>query len=171
MTLGTGGVSIFALQFAKMHGSRVIGTSSSDAKLQKAKELGADEIINYKKTPEWDKEVLLLTKGVGADHVVEVGGAGTLAKSLNSLRIGGHVAMIGVLAGAGEFDPRVVLMKAVRMQGMLVGSRRMFEEMNNAIEGNRLKPVIDKIFSFKEVPEALRYMERGAHFGKIVVSL
>ena len=171
LTLGTGGVSIFALQFAKMHGSRVIGTSSSDAKLQKAKELGADEIINYKKTPEWDKEVLLLTKGVGVDHVVEVGGAGTLAKSLNSLRIGGHVAMIGVLAGAGEFDPRVVLMKAVRMQGMLVGSRRMFEEMNNAIEGNRLKPVIDKIFSLKEVPEALRYMERGAHFGKIVVSL
>jgi len=169
LTLGTGGVSMFALQFSKMHGSRVIATSSSDTKLQKAKELGADEIINYKKTPEWDKEVLHLTNGVGADHVVEVGGAGTLAKSLNSLRIGGHVAMIGVLAGAGEFDPRVVLMKAVRMQGMLVGSRRMFEEMNNAIETNRLKPVIDKIFSFKEVPEALRYMERGAHFGKIVV--
>jgi NADPH:quinone reductase-like Zn-dependent oxidoreductase len=170
LTLGTGGVSIFALQFAKMHGSRVIATSSSDSKLQKAKELGADQIINYKKTPEWDKEVLHLTNGVGVDHVVEVGGAGTLSKSLNSLRIGGHVAMIGVLAGAGEFDPRVVLMKAVRIQGMLVGSRRMFEEMNNAIADNRLKPVIDKTFSFKEVPEALRYMERGAHFGKIVVS-
>jgi NADPH:quinone reductase-like Zn-dependent oxidoreductase len=171
LTLGTGGVSIFALQFAKMHGSRVIATSSSEIKLQKAKELRADEFINYKKTPEWDKEVLLLTNNLGVDHVVEVGGAGTLAKSLNSLRIGGHVAMIGVLAGAGEFDPRVVLMKAVRMQGMLVGSRRMFEETNNAIEGNRLKPVIDKTFSFQEVPEALKHMERGAHFGKIVVSL
>jgi len=170
LTLGTGGVSIFALQFAKLHGSRVIVTSSNDTKLEKAKELGADEIINYKKTPEWDKEVLRMTNGVGVDHVVEVGGAGTLSKSLNSVRIGGHVAMIGVLAGAGEFDPRIFLMKAIRMQGLLVGSRRMFEEMNNAIEGNRLKPVIDKTFSFQASPEALRYMESGAHFGKIVVT-
>ena len=171
LTLGTGGVSVFALQFAKMHGARVIVTSSSDKKLEKAKDLGADEIINYKKTPDWDKEVLSLTNGIGVDHVVEVGGAGTLSKSLNSVRIGGHVAVIGVLAGAGDFDPRSVLMKAVRMQGILVGSRRMFEEMNNAIEGNRLKPVIDKTFAFKEAPEALRYMESGSHFGKIVVRL
>jgi NADPH:quinone reductase-like Zn-dependent oxidoreductase len=169
LTLGTGGVSVFALQFAKMHGARVIVTSSSDKKLEKAKDLGADEIINYKKTPDWDKEVLSLTNRIGVDHVVEVGGAGTLSKSLNSVRIGGHVAVIGILAGAGEFDPRSVLMKAVRMQGILVGSRRMFEEMNNAIEGNRLKPVIDKTFAFKEVSEALRYMESGLHFGKIVV--
>jgi NADPH:quinone reductase-like Zn-dependent oxidoreductase len=169
LTLGTGGVSIFALQFAKMHGARVIVTSSSDQKLAKAKELGADEIINYKKILDWDNEVLRLTNRIGVDHVVEVGGAGTLSKSLNSVRIGGHVAVIGVLAGAGEFDPRGVLMKAVRMQGILVGSRRMFEEMNNAIEGNGLKPVIDKMFAFKDASEALRYMESGSHFGKIVV--
>jgi len=171
LTLGTGGVSIFALQFAKMHGARVIVTSSSDQKLAKAKDLGADEIINYKKILDWDKEVLRLTNRIGVDHVVEVGGAGTLSKSLNSVRIGGHVAMIGVLAGAGEFDPRSVLMKAVRMQGILIGSRRMFEEMNNAIEGNRLKPVIDRTFAFKEASEALRHMESGSHFGKIVISL
>jgi NADPH:quinone reductase-like Zn-dependent oxidoreductase len=169
LTLGTGGVSIFALQFAKMHGARVIATSSSDKKLEKAKALGADEIINYKTTPEWDKEVLRLTNRIGVDHVVEVGGAGTLSKSLNSVRVGGHVVVIGVLASAGEFDPRSILMKSVRMQGILVGSRQMFEEMNNAIEGNRLKPVIDKTFAFKETPEALRYMENGSHFGKIVV--
>ena len=171
LTLGTGGVSVFALQFAKMHGARVIVTSSSDKKLEKAKDLGANEIINYKKTPDWDKEVLNLTNRIGVDHVVEVGGAGTLSKSLNSVRIGGHVAVIGVLAGAGDFDPRSVLMKSVRMQGMLVGSRRMFEEMNNAIEINQMKPVIDKIFAFREASEALRYMESGSHFGKIVVRL
>jgi NADPH:quinone reductase-like Zn-dependent oxidoreductase len=171
LTLGTGGVSVFAMQFAKMHGARVIATSSSDQKLTKAKELGVDEIINYKKTPDWDKEVLSLTNKIGADHVVEVGGAGTLSKSLNSVRIGGHVAVIGVLAGAGEFDPRSILMKAVRMQGILVGSRHMFEDMNKAIETNRMKPVIDKTFAFREVPEALRYMESGAHFGKIVIRL
>jgi len=171
LVLGTGGVSIFALQFAKMHGARVIVTSSSDQKLAKARDLGADEMINYRKIADWDKEVLRLTDRIGVDHVVEVGGAGTLSKSLNSVRIGGHVAVIGVLAGAGEFDPRSVLMKAVRMQGILVGSRRMFEEMNNAIEGNRLKPVIDKTFGFKGASEALRYMESGSHFGKIVVSL
>ncbi len=171
LTLGTGGVSILALQIAKMHGARVIATSGSDQKLSKAKDLGADEIINYRKMADWDKEVLRLTNRIGVDHVVEVGGAGTLSKSLNSVRIGGHVAMIGVLAGAGEIDPRGVLMKAVRMQGILVGSRRMFEEMNNAIEDNQLKPVIDKTFAFKEAPEALRYMESGSHFGKIVISL
>jgi NADPH:quinone reductase-like Zn-dependent oxidoreductase len=171
LTLGTGGVSVFAMQFAKMHGARVIATSSSDQKLEKAKEVGVDEIINYKKTPDWDKEVLSLTNKKGADHVIEVGGAGTLSKSLNSVRIGGHVAVIGVLAGAGDFDPRSVLMKAVRMQGILVGSREMFEDMNKAIETNRMKPVIDKTFAFKEVPDALRYMESGAHFGKIVIRL
>jgi len=171
LTLGTGGVSVFALQFAKMHGARVIATSSSDEKLEKAKALGADDLINYKKTPEWDKEVLRLTNRSGVDHVVEVGGAGTLSRSLNSVRVAGHVALIGVLAGAGDFDPRSILMKAVRMQGILVGSRRMFEEMNKAIETNRLKPVVDKTFAFKETAEALRYMESGSHFGKIVVKL
>ena len=171
LTLGTGGVSIFALQFAKMHGARVIATSSSDEKLEKAKLLGADDLVNYKKTPEWDKEVLRLTNRTGVDHVVEVGGAGTLSRSLNSVRVAGHVALIGVLAGAGDFEPRSILMKAVRMQGILVGSRQMFEEMNKAIETNRLKPVVDKTFAFKEAAEALRYMESGSHFGKIVVKV
>ncbi len=169
LTLGTGGVSIFALQFAKMRGARVIVTSRSDKKLKKAKELGADETINYRKIPDWDKEVLRLTNRIGVDHVIEVGGAGTLSKSLNSVRIGGHVAVIGVLAGAGNFDPRSILMKAVRMQGILVGSRRMFEDMNETIEASQLTPVIDRTFGFAEADEALRYMERGLHFGKIVV--
>ena len=169
LTLGTGGVSIFALQLAKMHGARVIATSSSDKKLEKAKELGADEIINYAKTPEWDKEVLRLTNGIGVDHVVEVGGAGTVAKSLNSVRIGGHVAVIGVLAGGSGLDPRSLLMKAVRLQGLLVGSRQMFEEMNKAIEGNRLRPVIDRTFEFGKAAEAIKYMESASHFGKIVI--
>jgi NADPH:quinone reductase-like Zn-dependent oxidoreductase len=169
LTLGTGGVSIFALQFAKMHGARVIVTSSSDKKIERAKHLGADETINYRKTPDWDKEVLRLTNGIGVDHVVEVGGAGTLAKSVNSVRIGGQIAVIGGLAPSGTFDPRRILMKAARMQGILTGSRRMFEEMNKAIVGNRLKPVIDKTFAFKDAPEALRFMESGSHFGKIVV--
>jgi NADPH:quinone reductase-like Zn-dependent oxidoreductase len=169
LTLGTGGVSIFALQFAKMHGARVIATSSSDEKLNKARRLGADEMINYKNTPEWDKEVLRVTGKNGVDHVVEVGGTGTLSKSLNSVRVGGHVALIGVLTSGGDFDPRSILMKSVRAQGILVGSRQMFEDMNRAIEANHLKPVIDKTFAFEEAREALRYMESGSHFGKIVI--
>lgn len=169
LVLGTGGVSVFALQFAKMHGARMIVTSSSDQKLAKAGDLGADEGINYAKNPDWDKEVARLTNKAGVDHVVEVGGAGTLARSLNSVRIAGHIAVIGVLAGAGEFDSRNILMKAVRLQGILVGSRTMFEEMNQAILRNQLKPVIDKTFAFHEAANALRYMESALHFGKIVI--
>jgi NADPH:quinone reductase-like Zn-dependent oxidoreductase len=170
LTLGTGGVSVFALQFAKIHGARVVATSSSDEKLARAKELGADVTINYRSAPEWDREVLSLTNRTGVDHVVEVGGAGTLSKSLNAVRVGGHVALIGVLASGGAFDPRSILMKSIRVQGILVGSRRMFEEMNDAIEANGLKPVIGKTFAFAEAREALRYMEAGAHFGKIVIT-
>jgi NADPH:quinone reductase-like Zn-dependent oxidoreductase len=169
LTLGTGGVSIFALQFAKMHGARVIATSSSDEKLERARELGADFTVNYRSAPDWDREVLSLTNRTGVDHVVEVGGAGTLSKSLNSARVGGHVALIGVLASGGDFDPRSILMKSIRVQGILVGSRRMFEEMNSAIEANGLKPVIGQTFPFEEAREALRYMESGSHFGKIVI--
>jgi NADPH:quinone reductase-like Zn-dependent oxidoreductase len=169
LTLGTGGVSIFALQFARMHGSRVIITSSSDQKLEKARELGADETINYKNAPQWDKEVLNLTSRTGVDHVIEVGGAGTLSKSLNSVRVGGHVAVIGVLATGGDFNPVSILMKGVRLQGIFVGSRQMFENMNRAIEARRMKPVIDKTFAFEEAREALKYMESGSHFGKIVI--
>jgi len=169
LALGTGGVSIFALQLAKMHGARVIITSSSDEKLERAKKLGADETINYKSAPDWDKEVLSRTNKIGVDHVIEVGGAGTLSKSLNSARVGGHVALIGVLASGNDFNPLSVLMKNVRLQGILVGSRKMFEDMNSAIEANKLKPVIDKTFGFEEVREALKYMESGSHFGKIVI--
>ena len=171
LTLGTGGVSIFAVQFAKMHGARVIATSSSDEKLARIRELGADETINYKKTPDWDKEVLRLTGGIGVDQVVEVGGAGTLPKSVNAARIHGLVSMIGVLASGSGLDPTRVLMKSIRVQGILVGSRRMFEDMNHAITVNRLQPAIDRTFSFGQAREALEYLESGSHFGKIVLKI
>jgi len=169
LTLGTGGVSVFALQLARMHGARVIATSGSDEKLERVAALGADATVNYRRTPEWDREVRRLTGGAGVDHVVEVGGAGTLTRSLNSARVGGHVALIGVLAAGGDFDPRLVLMRSVRLQGVFVGSRLMFEELNAAVEANRMRPVVDRTFGFGEAREALRYMESGAHFGKIVV--
>jgi NADPH:quinone reductase-like Zn-dependent oxidoreductase len=169
LTLGTGGVSIFAVQFAKMHGARVIATSSSDEKLARVRELGADETINYKKTPDWDKEVLRLTNGIGVDHVVEVGGVGTLPKSVNAVRLGGLISLIGVLASGSGFDPIKVLMKSLRLQGIFVGSRQMFEDMNNAIAVNHLKLVIDRSFPFAKAREALAYLESGSHFGKIVL--
>ena len=171
VTLGTGGVSVFALQFAKLSGARVISTSSSDEKLERARLLGADETINYKTRDDWDKGVLDLTGKVGADHIVEVGGSGTLAKSLNAVRIGGHIAVIGAVADPGQFNPIHVFMKAIRLQGVFVGSRNMFEEMNRAISHAKLRPVIDKTFAFDEAREALRYMESGSHFGKIVVKI
>jgi NADPH:quinone reductase-like Zn-dependent oxidoreductase len=170
LTLGTGGVSAFAVQFARMHGARIISTSSSDEKLARVLELGADETVNYRKTPDWDEEVLRLTEGVGVDHVVEVGGAGTLAKSVNAARVGGLVSLIGVLTGGAGFDPLKVLVKAIRVQGVVVGSRSMFEEMNRAVASNRLRPVIGKTFAFDEAREALKYMESGSHFGKIVIA-
>lgn len=170
LTLGTGGVSVFALQFAKLHGARVIATSSSGAKLARAAGLGADHLINYVETPDWDREVLNLTDGLGVDHVVEVGGAGTLPKSLRAVRVGGHVGLIGVLAAGGDFDPRVILMKGVRVQGVYVGSRRMFEEMNRAVEANLLHPVVDQVFPFEEAQAALRHLESGSHFGKVVIN-
>jgi NADPH:quinone reductase-like Zn-dependent oxidoreductase len=167
---GTGGVSIFALQFAAVHGARTIITSSSDEKLQRAKTLGANDSINYKEREDWDKAVLELTEKRGVDHVVEVGGAGTMQKSVNAVKMGGEVSVIGVLAGKGEFNPTSLLMKTVKLQGIYVGSRQMFEQMNLMLcQHSYLKPVIDKTFAFDEVQEALRYMESGSHFGKIVV--
>ncbi len=168
---GTGGVSIFALQFASVLGCRTIITSSSDEKLERAKKLGADDLINYRAREDWDKVVLDLTEKRGVDHVVEVGGAGTLQKSVNAVKMGGHVAVIGVLSGKGEFNPTVVLMKAVKMQGIFVGSRQMFEDMNRLICQHNLKPVVDKTFAFEEAREALEYMESGSHFGKIVIKI
>lgn len=168
---GTGGVSVFAVQFAKLVGARVIATSSSDEKLERVRQLGVDEVINYKTTPDWDKEVWQLTKGVGVDHVVEVGGAGTLNKSLRAVRFGGRVSLIGVLTGvSGEISTASILHKNIRIQGIYVGSREMFEDMNRAIELHQMKPVIDRVFPFEQAREALTYMESGAHFGKICLS-
>lgn len=165
---GTGGVSLFALQFARMAGARVIATSSSDVKLARVKELGASDGINYKTTPEWGTRARELAGGAGVDHVVEVGGAGTLAQSLKAVRMGGRISLIGVLTG-GQTDPIPILMKSVSVQGIFVGSREMFEAMNRAIALSGLKPVIDRVFPFAAYPQALRHMESGAHFGKIVL--
>jgi NADPH:quinone reductase-like Zn-dependent oxidoreductase len=171
LTLGTGGVSIFALQIARLFGARTISTSSSDEKLERLRELGAHDVINYKTREDWDAAVLELTGKKGVDHVVEVGGSGTLGKSLASVRLGGHVAMIGALTGPGDFNPITVFMKAVRLQGIFVGSRTMFEDMLRAIEVAGLKPVIDKTFEFSEARDAMQYMQSGAHFGKVVIKI
>ncbi len=164
---GTGGVSIFALQFALMHGARVVATSSSDEKLARVKKLGASEGINYKTTPEWGKKAVELTGGI--DHIVEVGGGGTLGESLRAVKHGGHVAMIGVLTGAATANPMPILMKAIRVHGIFVGSREMFEEMNRATALHQTKPVIDCVFPFEQAVEALKHMQSGSHFGKIVI--
>lgn len=166
---GTGGVSLFALQFAVGHGARVIATSSSDEKLARVARLGADAGINYRSTPDWEKKVRELTGGVGVDHVVEVGGAGTLGKSLQAVRLGGRISLIGVLAGFGQVDPLPILMKGICLQGIYVGSRAMFEAMNGLIAGQTLRPIVDRAYAFDDFPQALRAMETGAHFGKIVV--
>jgi NADPH:quinone reductase-like Zn-dependent oxidoreductase len=166
---GTGGVSLFALQFARIVGARVIATSGSDEKLARVRQLGAVECINYRSVPEWGKKVRELTCGRGVDHVVEVGGAGTLGESLKAVRMGGRISLIGVLAGGGQVDPLPILMKSVTVQGIFVGSRTMFEAMNAAITQNQLHPIIDRAFSFGDIQSALRHMESGAHFGKIVL--
>jgi NADPH:quinone reductase-like Zn-dependent oxidoreductase len=164
---GTGGVSIFALQFAHLLGARVIATSSSNAKLERVKAMGASDGINYKETPNWEEMVKELTGGVGVDHVVEVGGAGTFNQSMKAVRLGGRVSLIGVLAGKGEVNLMPVLMKGVCVQGIFVGSRAMFEAMNREIAVEELRPVIDRVFDFQDIQAALRHMEAGAHFGKI----
>ncbi len=172
LLLGTGGVSIFGLQFAKLHGARVIITSSSDEKLERAKALGADETINYKTTPEWDKEVLRLTGGRGVDIVLEVGGGETFARSMNSVRASGQIAVIGVLSGvAGTIPIGLIGIQTLSVRGIFVGSVAMFEDMNRAITAHNLRPVIDRVFPFEESLDALRYMQSAQHVGKIVISL
>ncbi len=172
LILGTGGVSIFGLQIAKAHGARVILTSSSDEKLARGRALGADQTINYKTTPDWDAEVLKLTNGRGVDHVVEVGGSGTMARSLNAAKLGGHVHLIGVLSEPGTgVDVLPVLRKSIYLNGVYVGSREMFAHLNAAIENTGLKPVIDRTFALSEAPAAFAYLKGGGHFGKIVLSL
>lgn len=171
---GTGGVSLFALQFARMQGAKVIATSSSDAKLSQVLDMGAAEGINYRTTPEWGSRALELTSKRGVDHVVEVGGAGTLGQSLRAVRMGGRISLIGVLAGGvGGQDQPVslvpILMKGIRVQGIFVGSLEMFEAMNAAITLHQLRPVVDRVFAFEDFPAALHHMESAGHFGKIVV--
>jgi NADPH:quinone reductase-like Zn-dependent oxidoreductase len=169
---GTGGVSVFALQIARTLGARVIVTSSSETKLQRALELGAWKAVNYVDDPTWGKTVRTLTNGVGVDQVVEVGGAGTLEQSLKAVRVGGQVSVIGVLSGiSSELNIIPILMQNIRLQGILVGSREGFERMNRAIVAHNLRPVVDRVFPFGEAPEALRHMASGSHFGKICINI
>lgn len=170
LVLGTGGVSIFALQFAKLAGARVIVTSSSDEKLERAKKMGADFGVNYTTTPDWDKRAKELTGGTGVDHIVEVGGAGTFGRSLRAIKIGGHIGLIGNLSGnATEVNLVQILMQNVRIQGVLVGSRDTFEAMNRAISLHEMRPVIDRVFAFEEARQAFEHMASGSHFGKICI--
>jgi NADPH:quinone reductase-like Zn-dependent oxidoreductase len=168
--LGTGGVSCFGIAFAKMHGAFVFLTSSSDEKLAHGKALGADAIINYRSQPDWDQEILKQTGGAGVDHVLEVGGAGTLEKSMKAVRNGGSIYVIGTLAGAGSINPRMINRKAIRLQGIHVGSREMFAAMNKAVALHKLKPVIDRVFSFDDAKAAYAHQQSGSHFGKIVIA-
>ena len=171
LTLGTGGVSIFSLQFAQLHGAQVIITSSNDAKLAKARQLGASGTINYIGTPDWGKKVRELTKNGGVDQVVELGGRGTFNQSVASLKRGGILNLIGVLSLTGEADILPVLMNGIRVQGIFVGSRAMFTAMNKAIGMHRMHPIVDRIFGFEEAKEAFRHMEAGKHFGKICIQI
>lgn len=169
---GTGGVSIFGLQFAKMLGCRVIITSSSDEKLEKARALGADETINYVRTPDWSRTVRSLTDGRGASHVVDVGGAGTMNQSMRAVHPGGHISVIGVLSGnQGEMNLIPVLMQNLRLQGVIVGPRDELEAMCRAIELHQMRPVVDRTFGFDEARDAVDYASQGKHFGKVCIDL
>ena len=172
LVLGTGGVSIFALQIAKAMGATVIATSSSDEKLERLRALGADHVINYKATPEWGEAVMALTGGRGVDHVVEVGGPGTLPQSIAATRVGGRIGLIGVLTGrSGEVPTALMMVRQVRLQGLIVGSRRHQADMARAMEATGLKPVIDRVFPLAQLGDAFRYEESGAHFGKIGIEV
>ncbi len=168
LVLGTGGVSVFASQFAHAAGARLIATSSSTEKVARLRELGPVDGINYRERPEWQDAVLELTGGRGADHVVEVGGAGTLSRSVAAARIGGQVALIGVLTG-GQINPALIMRRNVTLRGIFVGSREMFEAMNRAISQHELRPVIDKVFGFAEAQDAYRHLEGASHVGKVVI--
>lgn len=167
---GTGGVSVFGLQFAHAAGLRTLITSSSDEKLARAKALGADHLVNYRTTPAWSGPVREASGGRGADFIMEVGGGGTIQESMKAIRIGGHIAIIGVVAGAGEpFQPAALIGNSAKLQGLSVGSRDMFEAMCRAIELHRIQPVVDKVFPFTEAKAAFAAMAAGEHFGKIVL--
>lgn len=168
---GTGGVSLFGLQFAKMHGARVILTSGSDEKLARARALGADETLNYRTTPDWEREVFRLTGKAGVNHVLEVGGADTFAKSLQTLAPGGTISVIGGVSGFTTQTPLIdIIGRNALIRGIYVGNREMFEAMNRAISRHRLKPVVDREFAFAEAAEAYRHLQGGTHFGKVVIT-
>jgi NADPH:quinone reductase-like Zn-dependent oxidoreductase len=167
---GTGGVSLFALQFARVSGARTILTTSSSFKVQRALALGADVVINSTETPEWDARVREITGGEGVDHVVDVGGASSLPRSLRAVRKGGTISVIGVLSGnRAELPLTQILMRDLNIHGIFCGSRRVFEAMNRAISVHGLRPVVDRVIPFQEAPAAFRCLETSAHFGKIVI--
>ncbi|WP_129647529.1 zinc-dependent alcohol dehydrogenase family protein [Peristeroidobacter agariperforans] len=172
LIMGSGAVSLFALQFAKAAGARVIATSSSDAKLEKLQQLGADELINYKTTHNWGEQAKALTDGRGVDHVIEVGGPATLAQSMAACRLGGHIALIGVLSGfAGELLIPALFSAQLRVSGISVGSRTDLEDMIRAIEVNGLKPVIDRSFPLGQIVAAFEYYQTQRHFGKVTIEI
>jgi NADPH:quinone reductase-like Zn-dependent oxidoreductase len=172
LLLGTGGVSIFALQFASLAGARAIITSSNDAKLERARTLGAQETINYQTTPRWDTRVKELTNGRGVDHVVQVTGGSTLEQSFASLCLQGHVAIVGTRSEQpGAITPGMLVQYGARVSGINVGSREMFEAMNRAIVANRVRPVIDKSYAFEDAKRAYEDFSKAQHFGKVVIEL
>jgi NADPH:quinone reductase-like Zn-dependent oxidoreductase len=171
VTLGTGGVSLFAAQFAMMLGARVIATTGADVKAARLRALGISDIINYNTTPDWPVRVRELTGGRGADLVVEVGGPASLAKSISAIRYCGHISAVGNLSGKGQIDPGTLFAKRASMCGIQVGSRDMFEDMNRAIEVAQLEPVIDRVFAFGEARAAYEYLASGKHFGKVVIKI
>ncbi len=169
---GTGGVSLFAAQFGVVHGARVIATTGSAGKIPQLKALGVTDIVNYKETPDWDKRVRELTDGLGVDHIVEVGGAGTLERSLQCVKPGGRIALIGVLAGAEKaLNLLPAIMRNIRMQGILIGHRASMEAMNAAVKLHQIKPVIDQAFSFPEAPRAFERLRSADHTGKICIQV
>jgi NADPH:quinone reductase-like Zn-dependent oxidoreductase len=172
LVMGSGGVSVFALQLAKAAGATVIATSSSDEKAERLRALGADHVINYREVPSWGEKVLELTSGFGVDHIVEIGGAGTLGQSITACRAGGHIALVGVLAGfAGSVNTAMIMRKQLRIEGLTVGSRAHQLQLIDAIDRLGIRPVIDCDFSLSNIAEAFRHQERGAHFGKIVINV
>lgn len=170
LVLGTGGVSVWALQFARMAGCRVIATTSQDAKVGRLKALGASDVINYRTHEEWDGQVMQLTGGRGVDCVVEIGGAGTLQRSFNALARGGKVGLIGVMT-QGTSNPTTLMLKSGHLHGIMVGDRELFRQMNTAIEANGLQPVIDQVFPFEQAKQAFRHAASGNFIGKVVISI
>jgi NADPH:quinone reductase-like Zn-dependent oxidoreductase len=171
LILGTGGVSLFALQFAKLHGARVLLVSRSEEKLAKASALGADETLHSEATPDWEKWAFERTDRTGVDHVIEVGGAATLGKSMEAVRYGGRISLIGVLGGFDErVNPWPIIAKSISLRGIYVGPRALFETMNQALALHKVRPVMDRIFKWQEARDAFKHLESGRHFGKIVIS-